>query len=122
MPTEYRTSIISAAHEPPTTGYIGIYEIFHRILEQCYWPTIRVARSLKLYVNGSSQQQPTGKRDERPLEMILPDLIGQLTTSILSNCYLLIVTDYLIKFFLMFFLEKQLLKQCLDVAKIALGG
>jgi hypothetical protein len=113
VPKADRGTIIESAHDPPTAGHMGVYKTFSRLAEKYYWPKMR--QDVASYVRKCStcaahKGDPQGTRDQmvshakpsRPWEMISTDLIGPLPRSYKGNTMILVVTDYLSKFSLVF--------------------
>lgn len=117
VPKEQRREIIKSAHDPPTSGHMGVYKTYSRLTEKYYWPKMRqdVATYIKrCHTCAAYKSDPQGVRDQmashpkpaRPWEMISTDLMGPLPRSTKGNSYILVVTDYLSKFSLVFPLRK----------------
>lgn len=118
VPKHDRQRLISTAHEPPTSGHVGVYKTFNRLTELYYWPKMRydvdrfVKRCKLCAAHKPSQHQPADKmvshvKTDRPWEMISIDLVGPLPKSKKGNTFILVVTDYLSKFPLFFALKKS---------------
>lgn len=117
VPKKNRLDIIIAAHEPPTSGHTGIYKTFSRIAEKYYWSKMRgdvtkfVRRCKICATHKSSTDKPSDKmvphpKPSRPWEMISTDLMGPLPRTKRGNTFILVVSDYLSKFTLLFPLRK----------------
>lgn len=117
VPKRDRLKIIISAHEPPTSGHVGVYKTFSKIAERYYWPKMRsdianfVRHCSTCAAHKPSQLKPTDKmvshpKISRPWEMISMDLVGPLPRSKHGNTFILNVTDYLSKFTLLFPLRK----------------
>lgn len=117
VPKKERLKIIILAHEPPTAGHTGIYKTFSRIAERHYWPKMRadvakyVRRCKICATHKPSCEKPADKmvshpKASRPWEIISTDLVGPLPRSKKGNAFILVVTDYLSKFTLLFSLRK----------------
>lgn len=113
VPKEERQHLISQAHEPPTAGHVGVYKTVKRLAERYYWPKMRndVARSIRRCRVCASFKVPqtiavdkmiSHPKVSRPFEMICLDTMGVFPRSKQGNCHLLVVTDYLSKFTLLF--------------------
>lgn len=113
VPKEDRQKSIELAHDPPTSGHMGVYKTFCRLAEKFYWPKMRqdVASYVKKCHSCAAHKPDTqGVRDQmvshskpnRPWEVISTDLIGPLPRSHKGNTMILVVTDYLSKFSLVF--------------------
>lgn len=117
VPKEDRAEIIRAAHDPPTSGHMGVYKTYSRLMEKYYWPKMRndVARAIRTCkICNAYKSDPKGNMDHmvshpkptRPWEVISTDIMGPLPRSTKGNSYILVVTDYLSKFSLIFPLRK----------------
>lgn len=105
VPKEERRRIVLEAHDLPTSGHLGIFKTYHRIVERFYWPNMK--SDVVLYVNrcetcvahkvarkksiGFMLQQPI---PSRPWEVVSTDLIGPFPRSTKGNQYVLVVSDY----------------------------
>ncbi|KAG5888184.1 hypothetical protein JTB14_016400 [Gonioctena quinquepunctata] len=117
VPRGDRVGIIVGAHEPPTSGHTWVYKTFARISSRYYWPKMRsdiakfVRRCVVCASHKVSQDRPTDKmvshpKVDIPWETISTDLVGPLPRSKKGNSFILVVTDYLSKFPLVFALRK----------------
>lgn len=117
VPRKDRPKIMCSAHEPPTSGHTGVYKTYCRISENYYWPCMRadVTRYVRHCNVCASHKPPQGKptdrmvshiKVDRPWEMVSADIMGPLPRSKNGNCFILVVTDYLSKFPLLFPLRK----------------
>lgn len=117
VPKNHRQEIIAGAHDPPTSGHTGVFKTFARIVEKYYWPKMRkdvanfVSKCRICSMHKVSQDRPVDKmvshnKAERPWEIISTDLMGPLPRSKQGNSFILVVTDYLSKFSLVFPLRK----------------
>jgi len=117
LPKEERPKVIKEAHDQPTAGHMGVFKTFSRLAENYYWPKMRqdVAKYVKqCMVCAAHKCDPRGAVDgmvshskpNRPWEVISTDLIGPLPRSCKGNTSILVVTDYLSKFSLVFPLRK----------------
>lgn len=117
VPKENRLQIIRDAHDPPISGHMGVYKTYNRLCEKYYWPKMR--QDVGSYVKsclkcGAHKDDPRGPSDQmvshskpsRPWEMISTDLVGPLPRSYKGNTFILVVTDYLSKFSLIFPLRR----------------
>lgn len=113
VPKEQRHKIISDAHCLPTSGHMGVYKTFHRIREKHYWPRLRadVAKFIRgcgvCIAHKPEQKPPAGHivshpKPSQPWETISTDLMGPLPSSKRGYKYILVVTDYLSKFCLVY--------------------
>lgn len=117
IPKEDRRNIIVAAHVPSTSGHMGVFKTFARLAEKYYWPKMRndvadFVRKCKVCASYKvSQEIPADKmashpKPDRPWEVISTDIVGPLPRSKHGNSFILVVTDYLSKFSLLFSLRK----------------
>lgn len=117
VPKKDRLNVIVSAHEAPTSGHVGVFKTFHRIVEKYYWPCMRadvakfVRRCTVCAAHKPSQEKATDRmvshvKANRPWEMVSTDIIGPLPKSKSGNSFILVVTDYLSKFCLLFPLRK----------------
>lgn len=117
VPKGSRREVIAQAHEPPTSGHTGVFKTFSRIAEKYYWPKMRndvsnfVRRCKVCSMHKVSQERPVDKmvshnKADRPWEIVSTDLIGPLPRSKRGHVFILVVTDYLSKFSLLFPLRK----------------
>lgn len=117
VPKKLRYDVIRGSHDPPTAGHVGIFKTFVKVADRYYWPKMRsdisnfVRRCKVCLSHKVSQQKPADKmvshpRVDRPWEMVSTDLVGPLPRSKRGNSFILVVTDYLSKFNLLFPLRK----------------
>ncbi|KAG5898724.1 hypothetical protein JTB14_020918 [Gonioctena quinquepunctata] len=117
VPKADRPSVIAAAHDPPISGHGGVYKTFAKVAVRYYWPKMRqdIANFVKkcnvCTTHKVSQEGPVDKmvshpKVERPWEMVSTDLMGPLPRSKHGNTFILVVTDYLSKFSLLFPLKR----------------
>lgn len=117
VPKPARSKILTAAHVPPTSGHMGIYKTYSRIAERYYWPCMRsdvskfVRHCTVCAAHKPSQDRPTDRmvphaKANRPWEIISTDIMGPLPKSKHGNSFILVVTDYLSKFPLLFPLRR----------------
>lgn len=117
IPKEQRSGLIKLAHDPPTSGHMGVYKTYSRLIGKYYWPKMRqdVASYIKkCHVCAAYKSDPRGVKDQmvshskpsRPWEVISTDLMGPLPRSTKGNSFILVVTDYLSKFSLVLPLRK----------------
>lgn len=117
VPKPDRLRVMTSAHVPPTSGHMGIYKTFSRIAERYYWPCMRsdvskfVRRCNVCAAHKPSQEKPTDRmvphaKANRPWEIISTDIMGPLPKSKHGNSFILVVTDYLSKFPIIFPLRK----------------
>lgn len=117
VPKDGRVNLIKAAHDPPTSGHMGVYKTYSRLAEKYYWPKMR--QDVASYIRhchkcAAYKTDPQGKQDQlvshpkpsRPWEMISTDLMGPLPRSTKGNSFILVVTDYFSKFSMIFPLRK----------------
>lgn len=113
VPKDLRKSIISAAHDPSTSGHMGVFKTYCRITERYYWPKCRydVAKYVKGCVTCAAHKTdlkgPKGlmsvqPRAHSPWEIISTDLMGPLPRSSRGHQYILVVTDLFSKFAVVF--------------------
>lgn len=113
VPKEQRKSLILTAHEPATSGHVGVFKTWKKLSEKYYWPKMRsdvasVLRRCQVCARYKIPQTiPTDKmvshpKISRPFEMICLDTMGVFPKSKQGNCHLLVVTDYLSKYTLLF--------------------
>lgn len=118
VPKECRNEILAESHNIPTSGHMGIYKTYHRIIERFYWPKMkydisRYVRSCKTCAthkpdlrgpNGLMTSQPVVTR---PWEMLSTDLMGPLPRSNKGHKFILVITDYFSKYSLVFPLKSS---------------
>lgn len=96
---------------------MGVYKTYSRLSEKFYWPKMRqdvAAYIRKCQICAAYKQDTQGPKDQiishpktsRPWETLSTDLMGPLPRSSKGNCFILVVTDYLSKFSLVFPLRK----------------
>lgn len=118
VPKEDRSKVVIAAHDPPTMGHMGVYKTYGRLCDKYYWPKMRndVGKYVKKCRICLAHKPSTSKpvdmmvshpKPGRPWEVISMDLMGPLPRSKRGNCYILVVTDYLSKFSLVFALRRS---------------
>lgn len=116
VPKNERREVIAAAHEPPTSGHMGVYKTYARLAEKFCWPKMRqdvagyVKRCSTCAAHKVDQVPPADKiaphsKPSRPWEIVSTDLMGPLPKSSKGFSYILVVTDYLSKFSLVFALR-----------------
>ncbi|KAJ8965766.1 hypothetical protein NQ317_010167 [Molorchus minor] len=112
-----RRKLISSAHDSPTSGHMGVYKTYGRLIDKCYWPKMRsdvanyVRRCEICAAHKSSNKTPADmmishKKADVPWEIISVDLMGPLPRSKRGNSFILVVTDYLSKFVVAYPLKK----------------
>ncbi|KAJ8968241.1 hypothetical protein NQ314_002388 [Rhamnusium bicolor] len=116
VPKSDRGRLISSAHDPPICGHMGVYKTYSRLTEKYYWPKMRydIANYIRK-CNVCTAHKPSNKspadmmvshlKVDRPWEMISTDIMGPLPRSKKGNSFILVVTDYLSKFALVFALR-----------------
>lgn len=113
VPKPDRRQLITNAHDPPTAGHTGVSKTYSKLAEQYYWPKMRsdVAAYVRKCQVCATHKPTNGPPREnmqshpkvsRPWETISTDLMGPLPRSLKGNSYVLVVTDYLSKFSLIF--------------------
>lgn len=113
VPKERRRDIISAAHDPPTAGHMGVLKTYGRITEKYYWPKSRydVAKYIKNCptcaahkpdLSGPKGLMTMQPRAHSPWEVISTDLMGPFPRSTKGHQFILVVTDSFSKFSLVF--------------------
>jgi transposase InsO family protein len=101
---EIRTSLISEAHDPATSGHLGINKTFDRLAEDFYWPGQRadvtefVVSCTKCQANKSENKKTAGLM--QPIEppgqkgeIITLDFIGPLPRSARGKDCILVMVD-----------------------------
>lgn len=117
VPKDKRRQIISEAHDPPLAGHLGIYKTYSRLAQKYYWPKLRndvvyyVRKCEKCLAHKPDRSRPkdmmtSHPKSTRPWETISVDIMGPLPRSTKGNSYVLVITDYLSKFSLVFALRK----------------
>lgn len=117
VPKDKRRQIIGEAHDPPLAGHLGIYKTYSRIMQKYYWPKLQsdVVNYIKKCEKCITHKPDKGKpkdimtshpKGTRPWETISVDIMGPLPRSLKGNCYILVITDYLSKFSLVFALRR----------------
>lgn len=113
VPKPDRRQLIVNAHDPPTAGHIGVNKTYFKLAEQYYWPKMRsdvaayvrkcqVCATYKPSNDTPRERMQSHPKVDRPWEMISTDLMGPLPRSTKGNSFILVVTDYLSKFSLVF--------------------
>ncbi len=104
MPTALRTDFLKYAHDNPLSGHLGRLKTLLRLVDVCYWPTIRsdvwkhckecqVCQKYKPSVAklaGYMQSTPVVE----PGHMLGIDLMGPFPKSQKQNEHLLVIVDY----------------------------
>lgn len=117
IPKNERKVLINMAHDPPMAGHMGIFKTYNRLTEKYYWPKMRsdvtsyVRRCQTCLAYKPTNQRPADKmlphpKPSRPWEIVSTDLMGPLPRSKRGNMFVLVVTDYLSKFSVIFALKK----------------
>ena len=109
IPSSLTETVISNAHDPPTSAHGGFAKTLDRIKRYFYWP--RMANQVLEYVRScdvcketkapnTTLRPPMGKQlsVERPFQHLFIDLLGPYPRSKHGNSYLLIVLDQFSKF------------------------
>lgn len=113
VPKERRHDIIREAHDPPTSGHMGVLKTVGRISEKFYWPKLKsdvtqyIRKCHVCAVHSGEHKGPRGymtpqPRATRPWEIISTDLMGPFPKSSHGNQYILVVMDLFSKFALTF--------------------
>ena len=103
VPTIYRGSIISLAHDTPMAGHLGINKTYQKILNYFYWPGMK--RDVCQYCKSCHVCQMVGKPNqkippaplqpitafEEPFSRVLIDCVGPLPKTKTGNQYLLTI-------------------------------
>lgn len=109
VPKGFRSEILKQCHDDITSGHVGIYKTYHRILSKYFWPKMKshvtryVNRCSICLANKPEQKPPIGKMCSRPevdkpWELVCVDLVGPLPKSSRGYRYILSVVDYFSKF------------------------
>uniref|UniRef100_A0A1Y1JVH7 RNA-directed DNA polymerase n=1 Tax=Photinus pyralis TaxID=7054 RepID=A0A1Y1JVH7_PHOPY len=136
VPNNFRRAIIRECHNNVTSGHFGVYKTFWRIHQRYYWP--RMLLDTKRFIRRCStcaeqkpeQLRPAGlmgshPRIYEPWQMISLDFIGPLPRSTQGRTHLLVVSDYLSKFVLLFPVRTanaQTLVKCIEESVFLVYG
>lgn len=108
VPKDKRKSILQRCHDIPTSGHVGVYKTFGKILQNYYWPKMKadvsnyVKSCISCAQNKVEQKPPAGLMGDRPeitepFQAISLDYIGPLPRSKKGYCYILVISDYFSK-------------------------
>lgn len=113
VPKSKRKEILYICHNNASSGHLGIFKTYSRVISKYYWPKLRA--DVKTYVSKCKtcqEQKPeqrlkAGEMGSKPnitqcWQYISTDIIGPLVTSTKQNKYILTVVDYFSKFTLFF--------------------
>uniref|UniRef100_A0AAQ4PM80 Gypsy retrotransposon integrase-like protein 1 n=1 Tax=Gasterosteus aculeatus aculeatus TaxID=481459 RepID=A0AAQ4PM80_GASAC len=103
VPTQYRQSVLSLAHEHLWSGHLGITKTYDRVLRQFFWPGLK--RDVSLFCRTCHVCQVTGKPNQvikpaplhpvpamgEPFEHVLVDCVGPLPKTKSGNQFLLTI-------------------------------
>ena len=103
VPTPYRQSVLSLAHEHLWSGHLGITKTYDRVLRQFFWPGLK--RDVSLFCRTCHVCQVTGKPNQvikpaplhpvpaigEPFEHVLVDCVGPLPKTKSGNQFLLTI-------------------------------
>ncbi|XP_071941068.1 uncharacterized protein [Antedon mediterranea] len=109
LPTIYRPTILSLAHDNPTSGHLGVNKTTQRILQSFYWPGI--FSDVATYCRTCDICQKTAhantysKAPMKPIEIVGQpfskvgiDILGPLKRSKNRKAYILTICDYATRF------------------------
>lgn len=126
VPKSARDQVIEECHDAPSASHMGIKKTKARILERYYWPG--VGKDVDKYVkacitckqckhSNAKSQGLMGKfkNATRPFQMISLDFIGPLPRSTKMNTCLLVVTDWITKFPLLFPLRQATASKVVNI-------
>nr|CAI5840394.1 unnamed protein product [Callosobruchus analis] len=114
IPKEERRALISAHHDPPIFGHLGVQKTYARLASKFYWPKIKedVARYIRncdiCLKTKPIQQAPAGlmlshgPTATHPFEVVSIDLVGPLPRSTSGFQYIVTMVDVFSKFVLFF--------------------
>ncbi|GBN11437.1 Retrovirus-related Pol polyprotein from transposon 412 [Araneus ventricosus] len=104
-----REGILKSLHDAPTAGHLGFAKTYDRIRRKFFWPGLY--RSFRRYVSHCRECQRRKSPPQRPpglLRPILPaempfakigiDLLGRFPLTTQGNRWIIVCTDYLIRF------------------------
>ena len=113
VPKDQRPDVFKECHDAPTSGHLGIYKTYHRLLQKYYWPKMR--KDTANYVSHckicqqakSNTMKPAGLMGtqrvvDKPWQTISLDLMGPFVRSSRGFKYLLVIVDYFSKYTLLF--------------------
>lgn len=118
IPKSDRASILREHHDPLTAGHMDIFKTYARITNKYYWPKLkydvsRYVRNCQTCAKYRAEHEKSKdimiphSTPQRPWEVISTDLMGPFPRFTKGNTYILVVTDYLSKFSLVFPLRKS---------------
>lgn len=92
VPKCQRKQIISACHDPPTSGHFGYFKTLSRIQERYYWPKLRndvlkyvkschICASQKISSDGKMGLMGSEKKVNFPFQILAVDILGPLPRS-----------------------------------------
>ncbi|XP_068209146.1 uncharacterized protein [Palaemon carinicauda] len=105
VPTKYRETVLSLAHEHPFAGHIGICKTFQKVTKRFWWPGMK--SSVKKYVAICETCQVMGKPNQgvprvllhqipslgEPFSELVVDVIGPLPRTKTGFVYVLTIMD-----------------------------
>lgn len=113
IPKESRRQVIENAHNPPTSGHMGVTKTYQRVLQRYYWPKMK--HCISKYVQSCrdcvaykpSLKKPAGQMASQPVvsqpwEMISCDIMGPFPRSSKGHKFIFVVTDNFSKYSLIF--------------------
>lgn len=113
VPKRCRRQVVEDAHNPPTSGHLGVAKTYHRVSQRYYWPKMkhfvsRFVRSCrecamhKPYLDKPIGQMTSQTIPTRPWEIISCDLMGPFPRSSKGHKFIFVVTDNFSKYSLVF--------------------
>ena len=103
VPKNYRSEILSLAHETPMSGHLGVNKTYHKILNHFYWPGLKT--DVSNYCRSCHTCQVVGKPNQvipkaglqpipafdEPFSRVIIDCVGPLPKTKSGNEYLLTI-------------------------------
>lgn len=117
IPRVERNDLLKQMHDDPTSGHLGVFKTYNRVLQKYYWPHMRadIARYVRncktCLANKVERKLPAGLMVprfvvDRPWKQVSIDLVGPMVKSTSGYQYILTVIDTFSKFLLTFPLRK----------------
>ncbi len=103
FPAALRHEILTACHDDPTAGHLGITKIYDKVRSRYYWPNMfkDIEHWCKSCVDCSMKKIPRGQRKtpllpipvEGAFDRVAMDILGPFPASHDGNRYILVLSD-----------------------------
>ncbi len=107
VPLSHRIQVLRYAHDIKASGHLGVSKTLSKIRPRYYWPGLQ--NDVRHYISGcekcSKRKAPTRTnaapmdlaRRGFPMERLALDILGELPVTESGNKYILVISDYFIK-------------------------